>query len=102
MKVGEKIILKNLGECIVMAEKKDMTLLSKDGVCYFAVNLSKKRQEEEYTYDNVICYGFTTNEVYQLIQPLYDNMIEAVNKQYKIYDKLSKMLIDSYKNFILP
>lgn len=100
MKTGEKIILKNLGECIVMAENKDMVLLSKDGVCYFAVNLTKKRQEEEYSYDNVVCYGFTANEVYQLIQPLYEDMIISLNKQYKIYDKLSKMLIDAYSEII--
>lgn len=100
MKIGEKIVLKNLGEVVVLAENKDTILLSKDGVCYFAGNLTKKRQEEEYSYDNVICYGFTVNEVYQLIQPLYDNIIEALNKQYKICDKQSQMVIDAYSEII--
>lgn len=100
MKIGEKIVLRNLGECIVLAENKDTILLSKDGVCYFAVNPTKKRQEEEYSYDSVICYGFTVNESYQLIQPLYENMMEVLNKQYKISDKLSKMIIESLSNIM--
>ena len=95
MKIGEKIVLKNLGEAIVLAEKDDMTLVSKGGVAYFVSNPNKKRQEEEYSYDNVVCYGFTVDEVYQLIKPMYEDMINSINKQYKIYDRLSKMIIES-------
>ena len=100
MKLGEKIALKNLGECNVMAEKSDTVLVSKDGVCYFIINPTKKRQDEEFSYDRAICYGFTANEVYQVIQPLYENMIEALNKQYKISDKLSKIVVESLSNIM--
>lgn len=100
MKNGDKIALKNLGECTVMGEKGDTTLVSKDGVCYFVSNPTKKRQEEEYSYDSVVCYGFTSNEVYQLVQPLYANIIETLNKQYKIEDKLSKIIVESLSNIM--
>ena len=95
MKIGEKIVLKNLGEAIVLAEKDDMTLVNKGGVAYFVTNPNKRRQEEEYSYDSVVCYGFKVEEVYKLLQPIYEDMINSINKQYKIDDKLSKMLIES-------
>ena len=100
MKIGEKITLKNLGECTIMAENDDTVLINKDGVCYFVTNPNKKRQEEEYSYDSVAMYGFTEKEIFQLIQPLYEDMIGNLNKQYKIYDKLSKMVIDAYSKSI--
>lgn len=100
MKKDEKIILKNLGECIVMIDNKDTALVSKDGVAYFVTNPNKKRQEEEYSYDNVVCYGFTVNEVYQLIRPMYGDIINTINKQYKIDDKLSKMLIEALSDIM--
>jgi hypothetical protein len=95
MKIGEKIVLKNLGEVIVLTEKSDTALVSKDGVAYFVTNPNKKRQEEEYSYDSASMFGFKVNEVYQLIQPMYEDIIATINKQYKIDDKLSKMLIES-------
>lgn len=95
MKIGEKITLRNLGECKVLANKNNETLIEKDNVVYFATNLNKKRQDEEYSYDTVVCYGFTLNESYQLIQPMYADIINNINKQYKISDKLSKMLIEA-------
>lgn len=100
MKNGDKIVLRNLGECTVMGEKGDTILISRDGVCYFVSNPTKKRQEEEYSYDSVVCYGFTANEVYQVVQPLYANIIETLNKQYKIEDKLSKIVVESLSNIM--
>ena len=100
MRVGEKIVLKNLGECNVRAEKNDTVFVSKDNVCYFVINPTKKRQEEEYSYDSVVCYGFTTNEVYDLIQPLYANIIDTLNKQYKLQDNISKIIIESLSAII--
>ena len=95
MKIGEKITLRNLGECKVLANKNNETLIEKDNVVYFATNLNKKRQDEEYSYDTVVCYGFTLNEAYQLIQPMFADIINNINKQYKIDDRLSKMLIEA-------
>lgn len=95
MKIAEKITLKNLGDCLVMAEDNDTVLVSKEGVCYFVTNPTKKRQDEEYSYDSVVTYGFTAEEVYKLIQPLYEELVQNTTKQYKIYDKLSKMLIEA-------
>ena len=100
MKIGERVTLKNLGECIIMTECNDTVLINKDGVCYFVTNPNKKRQEEEYSYDSVVTYGFTEKEIFQLIQPLYEDIINSLNKQYKIYDKFSKMIIDSYSQSI--
>lgn len=100
MRITEKITLKNLGDCIVMAEDNDSILVSKDGVCYFVTNPTKKRQEEEYSYDNVITYGFTVEEASNLIKPLYEELIQTTTKQYKIYDKLSKMLIEAFSRTI--
>jgi hypothetical protein len=96
MRIAEKITLKNLGDCIVMAEDNDTVLVSKDGVCYFVTNPTKKRQDEEYSYDTVITYGFTVEEASKLIQPLYEELIQTATKQFKIYDKLSKMLIEAF------
>lgn len=95
MKIGETITLKNLGECLVMAENNDTTLVSKNGVCYFVTNPTKKRQDEEYSYDSVVTYGFTVDEARNLIEPIYQEIIQTTTKQYKIYDKLSKMLIEA-------
>ena len=100
MKIGEKIALKNLGECTIMAENDDTVLINKDGVCYFVTNLNKKRQEEEYSYDSVAMYGFTEEEIFQIIQPLYEDIISNLSKQYKICDKLSKITIDAYSKSI--
>lgn len=100
MKIAEKIILRNLGECVVMSEDNDAILVSKDGVCYFVTNPTKKRQEEEYSYDNVVTYGFTVEEASKLIKPLYEELIQTTTKQYKIYDKLSKMLIEAFSKTI--
>lgn len=96
MRIAEKITLKNLGDCIVMAEDNDTVLVSKDGVCYFVTNPTKKRQDEEYSFDSVVTYGFTAEEAFKLIQPLYEEMIQTATKQFKIYDKLSKMLIEAF------
>lgn len=95
MKIGEKITLRNLGECKVLADKNNETLIEKDGVAYFATNLNKKRQDEEYSYDSVVCYGFTVDEARKLIEPMYQEIVQTTTKQYKIYDKLSKMLIEA-------
>lgn len=100
MKIGEKITLKNLGECIIMAENNDTVLVGKKGVCYFVTNPNKKRQEEEYSYDSVVTYGFTEKEVFQLIQPLYEDIVNSLNKQYKIDNKLSKIVIEAYSKSI--
>jgi hypothetical protein len=100
MKIGEKIALKNLGECIIMAEYNDTVLINKKGLCYFVTNPNKKRQEEEYSYDSVVTYGFTEKEIFQLIQPLYEDMTNCINNQYKIYDKLSKIVIEAYSKSI--
>ena len=100
MRIAEKITLKNLGDCLVMAEDNDTVLVSKDGVCYFVTNPTKKRQDEEYSYDNVITYGFTAEEAFKLIQPLYEELVQTTTKQYKIYDKLSKMIIEAVINTI--
>ena len=100
MRIAEKITLKNLGDCIVMAEDNDTVLVSKDGVCYFVTNPTKKRQDEEYSYDSVVTYGFTTEEASNLIKPLYEELIQTATKQYKIYDKLSKMLIEAFSRTI--
>jgi hypothetical protein len=100
MRVGEKIKLRNLGECVVMVENNDTILVNKNKVCYFVVNPNKKRQEEEYSYDNAMTYGFTVEEAFQLIQPLYAEIINNTNKQYKINNELSKMLIEAYSKTI--
>lgn len=95
MKIGEKITLKNLGECIVMAEDNDMVFVSKDGVAYFVTNPNKKRQEEEYSYDSVSMFGFTVAEIFDMADPLYKEIINSISKQYKIDNRLSQMVIDA-------
>ena len=95
MKIGESIVLKNLGECKVMAEDNDMVFVSKDGVAYFVTNPNKKRQEEEYSYDSVSMFGFTVAEIFAMAHPLYKELINAISKQYKIDDKLSEMVIEA-------
>ena len=100
MKMAEKITLKNLGDCLVMAEDNDTVLVSKDGVCYFVTNPTKKRQDEEYSYDSVVTYGFTVEEASKLIRPLYEEIIQTTTKQFKIYDKLSKMLIEAFSRMM--
>ena len=95
MKVGEKIILKNLGECTVMSENNGVVFVSKDGVAYFVTNPNKKRQDEEYSYDSVSMFGFTVAEIFAMAHPLYKEIINTISKQYKIDDKLSQMVIDA-------
>ena len=95
MKIGEKIILKNLGECIVMAESNDTVFVSRDGVAYFVVSPTKKRQDEEYSYDSVSMFGFTVAEIFATAEPLYKDMINTISKQYKIDDKLTQIVIDA-------
>lgn len=95
MKVGEKVILKYLGECTVMAENNDTVFVSKDGVAYFVTNPTKKRQDEEYTYDSVNMFGFLVAEIFNTAEPLYKEIINTISKQYKIDIKLSQIIIDA-------
>lgn len=95
MKVGEKIILKNLGECVVMAESNDIVFVSKDGVAYFVNNPNKKRQDEEYSFDSVRMFGFTVSEIFATAEPLYREVIDTISKQYKIDNNLSQIVIDA-------
>lgn len=95
MKIGESIVLKNLGECKVMAEDNDMVFVSKDGVAYFVTNPNKKRQEEEYSYDSVSMFGFTVGEIFAMADPLYKEIINTISKQYKIDNRLSQMVVDA-------
>ena len=95
MKIGEKVTFKNLGECTVMAENDDTIFVSRDGVAYFVTNPSKKRQDEEYSYDSVSMFGFTVAEIFDMAHPLYKELINSISKQYKIDAKLSKMIIDA-------
>ena len=100
MRVDEVIMLKNLGECVVMAESDDTVLVNKDGVCYFATNPNKKRQDEEYSYDSVSMFGFTVDEAKKLVEPMYQEIVQTTTKQFKINDKLSKLLIEAYSKTI--
>lgn len=95
MKIGENVIFKNLGECIIMAESDNMVFVSKDGVAYFVTNPNKKRQDEEYFYDSVSMFGFTVAEIFDMAIPLYKEIINSISKQYKIEDRLSQMIIDA-------
>jgi hypothetical protein len=95
MKIGEKIVLKNLGECIVMAENNEVVFVNKDGVAYFVTNPNKKRQEEEYSYDSASMFGFTVAEIFAMAHPLYKELVNAISKQYKIDNELSEMIIDA-------
>lgn len=93
MKIGEKIAFKNLGECMILSEDDNTVFVSKEGVAYFITNPNKKRQEEEYSYDNVTMFGFTVAEIFDMAIPLYKELINSISKQYKIDSKLSQMVI---------
>ena len=98
MKVGEKIVLKNLGECNVLSEHNSKILVSKDGVVWFVENPTKKIQEDEYSYDSVICNGFTFNDVFKDVEPMYINILETLTKQYRIAEESAKMIVDAVIN----
>ena len=95
MKIGEKVVFKNLGECIIIAESDNMVFVSRDGVAYFVTNPNKKRQDEEYFYDSVSMFGFTVAEIFGTAIPLYKELINNISKQYKIDDKLSQIIIEA-------
>ena len=97
MKIGEKINLKNFGECTVLSEHNGRVFVSMNGVGLFLDNPTKKRQEEEYSYDNIICYGFTFNEVFKVIEPMYIDMLDTITKQYKIDETSARMLVDAVR-----
>ena len=97
-KNGEKIVLKNFGECNVLSEHNSKVLVSKDGVVWFVENPTKKRQEDEYSYDSVICNGFTFNDVFKDVEPMYINILETLTKQYRIAEESAKMIVDAVIN----
>ena len=95
MKIGERIILKNLGECVVLSEYNGRIFVSMNGVGWFVDNPTKKRQKEEYSYDNIVCYGFTFDDAFNIIDPMYIDMLDSLMKQYKIDKTSARMLIDA-------
>ena len=96
--INVSIVLKNLGECNVLSEHNSKILVSKDGVVWFVENPAKKRQEDEYSYDSVICNGFTFNDVFKDVEPMYINILETLTKQYRIVEESAKMIVDAVIN----
>ena len=105
MNIGEKIILKNLGECEVLcnisSNKNDILVKNDNNVLCFVTNLNKKRQDNEYGYDKVSVYSLNFNEAMVVIEPVYKDLKEVLKKNYNITDVHTEMVVMAYLNSVM-
>lgn len=98
MKKGEKIVLKNLGECEVLCDNycgETLVQSVSNNILYFVSNINKKRQDEEYSYDSIIMYIVKMAEATETISPMYKEIISTLMKNFNVSDLHAEMLIQS-------
>lgn len=102
MNIGEKIILKNLGECEILFNisnsRNDILVKNENNVLYFVTNLNKKRQDNEYGYEKISLYSLNFNEAMIVIEPIYKDLIEMLKKNYNLIDVHAEMIVIAYLN----
>ena len=99
MKIREKIVLKNLGECEVLCDNYFGDTLVRNianDILYFVTNLNKKRQDEEYMYDRISMYPVKITEAIDIISPMYKEIVSTLEKTYNVSDQHAEMLIKAY------